>query len=640
MSKARKFFAVVFSVFLSFVAAFADSLPANALSVSAEDVSITANVFDGTSVDEDIDTSLYVANPLGAMRLIYFYEYCFASETQNCGNYGLYLYVYNPQKKDLSLGDGINSVNMAVEYNTDGIPSGYANVPLKLCGKSESETVYKYRVVDTNNRILSNACNQEKANGERRYDIAGIQLYSSGQTVSLVDAACAMTYYYSGFSKGYGNNTESTLECHKEELETVSMEPSFTNYRMGSPYKKTGYSETFMEVNTAYFSVDDYFYSRYGNLQKIHAQWYEYVTSPIFVTEDKATVEGNYSHLEDWIGKYIGEFDDDCKWEVSWDTYGDYFGYSYNLNVNSQVEDNIAVPLMAWFFYTEGKKYTEYEVTKEMMQTYAETYADKYGKEKNILDKYSSDLFATSIDEERIEYLSDPAQKRGLMDLNIDADENHSLLSYDSTHNGFQRFWDYFFLWWYKTNDARDYHPIYEVTRADLSKGKETFCNDLLINEDDYDSVISWATKSISAGDHPILFRYATTDYYLQKCAFDYRPNPFVSAEDGYIAQETVFLNFDVIDLTFRNEKGEETVVPCVMNPVDVFNALTPPQTIFSVLSDLDIWKYLVAAITMIFIVVLVAVFWNPVIFVLKIFWKIVSFPFRLIGKLFRGEKK
>ena len=38
-----------------------------------------------------------------------------------------------------------------------------------------------------------------------------------------------------------------------------------------------------------------------------------------------------------------------------------------------------------------------------------------------------------------------------------------------------------------------------------------------------------------------------------------------------YCAQQTVFLNFDVIELTFSKE-GKEVVIPTVMSPIDIVN--------------------------------------------------------------------
>ena len=46
---------------------------------------------------------------------------------------------------------------------------------------------------------------------------------------------------------------------------------------------------------------------------------------------------------------------------------------------------------------------------------------------------------------------------------------------------------------------------------------------------------------------------------------------------DGYVAQMTEFLDFDIISLTFRDERGTETVIAVVSDPIDIINGIDPP---------------------------------------------------------------
>lgn len=48
------------------------------------------------------------------------------------------------------------------------------------------------------------------------------------------------------------------------------------------------------------------------------------------------------------------------------------------------------------------------------------------------------------------------------------------------------------------------------------------------------------------------------------------------SDTDVYFAQETVYLDFDVIDVMFENEETL-TVIPVVTAPIDIINDLIPP---------------------------------------------------------------
>ena len=76
-------------------------------------------------------------------------------------------------------------------------------------------------------------------------------------------------------------------------------------------------------------------------------------------------------------------------------------------------------------------------------------------------------------------------------------------------------------------------------------------------------------------GNRIILFRFANTDYYAAP-AFRSGYSGSINDTDTYVAQQTVFLDFDIIDLTF-NKDGVYTVIPVVASPTDVIKDFDPP---------------------------------------------------------------
>ena len=50
-----------------------------------------------------------------------------------------------------------------------------------------------------------------------------------------------------------------------------------------------------------------------------------------------------------------------------------------------------------------------------------------------------------------------------------------------------------------------------------------------------------------------------------------------ITLNQAYIAQQSVFVDFDIIQLTF-NDKGTYTVIPVVSNPIDIVDPITPPS--------------------------------------------------------------
>ena len=84
-----------------------------------------------------------------------------------------------------------------------------------------------------------------------------------------------------------------------------------------------------------------------------------------------------------------------------------------------------------------------------------------------------------------------------------------------------------------------------------------------------------------------VLFRFAVTDYYASTARFDYE-NDEMSDPDGYVAQETMFFDFKVISLTFRDELEKETVIGVVSTPLDIVNGVEPSPDASKDLADWD----------------------------------------------------
>ena len=99
----------------------------------------------------------------------------------------------------------------------------------------------------------------------------------------------------------------------------------------------------------------------------------------------------------------------------------------------------------------------------------------------------------------------------------------------------------------------------------------------------------------------------------------------------AYVAQQSVFFDFDVIDLTF-NKDGVYTVIPVVSDPIDIVNDLTSPTDMG------DDGLNILALIALILILIVVLVVLMPVLpYIAKgIVW-LVCLPFKAIAKLCKG---
>ena len=83
--------------------------------------------------------------------------------------------------------------------------------------------------------------------------------------------------------------------------------------------------------------------------------------------------------------------------------------------------------------------------------------------------KISKDLFETYVDSGRT---------MGYNDKTIDLGDTFDLNSYDSTHNWWNKFWDYGFSWPDTSEQYKDVAPIYELKESDFPANKRKLLKD------------------------------------------------------------------------------------------------------------------------------------------------------------------
>lgn len=100
----------------------------------------------------------------------------------------------------------------------------------------------------------------------------------------------------------------------------------------------------------------------------------------------------------------------------------------------------------------------------------------------------------------------------------------------------------------------------------------------------------------------------------------------------AYIAQESVFFDFDIIQLTF-NKDEVYTVIPVVSSPIDVVNDITPPVNI----DDGMDWLKIILAVIM--LILLIIILWPITPYVVKAIVWIITLPFKAISALIKAIK-
>lgn len=627
-------------------------LPTTAsLVVSAAEMDV--NEYDETRVIDDLGSSTLASLAVDAgleykdadPTLYTMAEYCYSEdEAITSEKFGIYLYVYNPSRIEIEQDNGVNVVNIATSY-VDGEPSEYSNMRLKFCGQSSGDydkLVYKFRVLDSE-AMLAAGREGMTSDGERRYDIAGIQLlHKDAQTAT--DYAVSKTYFYSGYALGCDEESEekSTLKVSVKELDTVDVSLEHTMWRNQGDR---------MQVNTAYFGIDADVMATYGDLQKIKAQWYEYHTKPMFVVQEKEAYDAIWQYGvgknakngisgldwrivwgEDWQNVYdptsFGSIinmaweeitgQEECRLLYSWNV-PTWFEAYYDNDTYMMHEDWMNLEQLDWLFYT-GKidAADDWNISRQEVLEYAATYTTAKGTSGGLYqdgpNKYSAALFEQDMDEDRKVYLVDQNADCGLCryEFDVGADTwnwtsslweqiieckrrewTNAMIGIKGTSSYRRRYTDEqveeMVLALKEKHSLYDLDPFVTLTASDLALATTDFATKFYISEDEAAKVKEDCLAMLDAGKVPVLFRFAVTEYAAGRVRVDKISDENMSGRDGYVAFQTVFLDFDVLSFTFWQD-GKETVLGCVASPIDIINGIDAPAGMPVPSEEMDLW--------------------------------------------------
>ncbi len=557
--------------------------------------------FDQTNVLDDLESSgtfnvnNYPYSVTENERVINFVEWAYSPFRPE--DFALYIYLYNPKKIDWDVNSYSNRIQIATRYKTNPMqldydyvitdnssPVDYETFNIVFCNKSKKQgyegLFYKFRVID---HVCTDGLTiQERVNSlERRYDISGLVLGKKDGTAQEI--LIGGTYRFSGYAKGYGANQNSASTLVNKgftSMETVALEVNATNYRTNSSAAGAYHQ---YDINSLYFSVPEQYFTKYGNLQKIKLEWYEYKTTPMFMINPNSSDNSLYPTLQKYVGVDLTGKGGEYK---AWDSGNDYeiylnddyvytsngyfnrYDMGYNLphdavnlgapngydNNQGVVEE--AITEIQWLFH-------ESKVSGRTVKAYIEDYP--YAKKGYLPVKngqISADLFLDTVDEGRT---------RGYNCVEFDAGEHWDLKSYDDAHSLLQRWCDYGLFTGRNVGiEVNDVAPIV----CDIKESEITSSN-LLINSDDVVTFKDFYKTAKENNERTVLFRFAVTDYWYEGFSTTSAVIPNATKGDlGALSQQTVFLDTKIIHLTFQT-KDKYTVIPVVQDPVDVINGVT-----------------------------------------------------------------
>ena len=605
-------------------------------------------------------------------------EYCYSDHWDYSKVFNLYFYVYNPSCENIILNDGCNFVQIATEFQEGTAePSKYEKLSLTYLDSTDDGLFYKFKLTDPSGILqmaLSYASSHE---GARRYIITELELLRLGaDNAKAYDIS--KTYDWSGYASycDVDKIAIDTLSCLDFGANSLPLTVNHTNYRFKN---KGGY--LYDDLSSVYFSIPVEYYQSWGDLTEIAAEWYEYYTSPMLVTSDKNA----YSSLFELRNKFINEYgqlvdmngdvlEEDIKsfyrvfWESSMNIFeyipdselqiwATYFAKSYNLKCRDDIDagdhildfdgsslfsmgylngvesDWINYNTFSWLFYvSNADSASDYRITSKEVIDYARLFSSLFYNDEKIRG-FSSSLF-------------DLEKSPGYRYEKFFIDDSETYLDADRDRDWWSKFW-------FPVNIQEfSYSPIVTISAGDLILSPDEFSKKYLVNIEDAQNVLEYAEASYDKGEVPILLRFALRDYYASTARFDYAEETFsMAGENGYVAQEYVFLDFDVISLTFTSEDGKiDTVIGAVSSPIDIINGLTAPDDLK--VENQNWWRIIIGFLILLVVLKVLSMFsplfsflgailWDGLKLGFKIVFKIIAWPFKILGwffgKLFGG---
>ena len=643
----KKIFYGIISFALALWVVIAGFFPA-VLPISANADTVVA--YEQTNVMDDLKQSTiegkpfsltdYSFNAFKETKVLSFVEYCYSFYENRQDSYGLYIYVYNPKGLTFDINSRLNCIQFAYGLDVD---ESYNKYPLRFLSVSTEPNYeylfYKFKVVltsDQKKEILDNLNSTERV-----YRVSGVELKEKDKT-NATDFSVATTYRFSGYAAGFGSNAsaENTLVCKSEESEVLTLKVHPTQYRPKGTNGKNDYTQD--SLHSVYFAVPNDIIEKYGRMSAVHATWLDAVLKPALVTGNSDAYNTILPYLGKDIGKETDDFDYGYLGAYRLTTSGvsgisqiySHAGFSYNYDFNPTYEEyGYAIETLYMMFYSENKidsadsyTVTSEEITKQLIQS-----KTKFGGPL-VNGKYSEKLFEKVADD--------------FTDVNIQADENFSLTSETISTK-----------WWHlmlhRPGDTVStkfdgIQAIYPVKDSDFEGTADAVADRLYISKSDYNDFKSFydANKKLCT---VYLFRYQVSDYIAQEASLFERGKILgIETHDrvdtnAYFFQETVNLDFDIIDVTFSS--GEtKTVIPVVSNPIDVVPDATPPVYTQSD-KEPDWLKWLKIIIAVALVVVLFIVGWpilKPLLIAIgQAIGELIAMPFKALrGALEKRKRK
>ncbi len=581
----------------------------------AEDLSTmkVGGILDATYLYPYMGPEFFSIGENPTLKVIAFGEYGYSEVSEGDDryqDYALYLYLYNPHDQNVTINNNWSKITMGIN---GGELKKYPLILLSKGGPDGHENVWLKYKVGISPEDLRAAVGDSS---ERVYDVAEFEIPFYG--LSICAYKLGGTYTYTGFMEGYGADpTVSTIEESVKDFMTLDLECHAVTYREKKNMVDDG---LYTQLDSVYFTIPNSVIEEYGSLSGASYSYYEYNSGDCLglVADKEYDIYKPLQGVETVDNTSV----DSLSGQMYYRTDFVIESYCYSWAFNQQ---NLGLPInrlctnLSYVF-----KYSDKLTLDDFIQTGLQEYVDQEWED------YNNGVAGTMFAEEG-------TKESHYVTNSVDNRNSEDWYSFTGFNSNKLNFWEKLFNWNENGYTNSNVQPIQTVTDADLSdiEGK------LFVNEAYKAELTAALAAATKAGETLQLLHFAESEYFTTMVN---RHELLHEYQVGFVANEQLYLDFDVISLTFAKD-GVDTILGVVMEPINIVPDLQSPGQLNPKndggcrdidFSDVPKWVWVVLLVLVLLIAFPIVGALAPVLkLILEAIVLVITLPFRILAWIF-----
>lgn len=506
------------------------------------------------------------------LQIIHFLEYGYGGAA-NLGQYGLYLYIYNPSGREIAIeGSYLQLSYLQGATNTD---SSYAKYPLKVLSYSidqdDSHVFYKLEVMGAS-RI-----GQKISQGSRTYNLANAEILYKGESKPVTmswESGKGVTknrWIYTGRQYNFGSSEPlGTLAYECDYFETIQVEMHDASWMsdtssLGKEYR--------WEVKSYYFNIPTSYILKYGNptlssndtdgLVSVQGEYYKYGVNGLVVPDaewyerfdlcDKLLLGSSTVESLPSFGYFKGR-------SSTTNTSRDFYYFTYNKNLDSFTKSN-------------------FELSKFLLLSQRASPLIDSNSLIALWEAADKPVLASSSQMYMGEYVTGLGSRVDF-EVNVNGkDLSSALTTYASTKkDGIGKWLDKVFNNELYTDEDGylNCKPLIQINANDVSEAYMDSANGkrLYLDQDSYIGLQEFYNDHF-LNSNVYLMRLAVEPFFETEVDLLTSPSAYNKSGTGYYYEKVVHKNADIFSFTFETKDGKRQIVPVDCDPVDNLGGVT-----------------------------------------------------------------